>query len=354
MPVTLRELAKAAGVSVSTVSRALTKSRHPVKKEVRQHIFRLAKELGYQPNQLARGLRTNRTFTIGVIADDISSPFTPIIIRGIQDHFRQEGYFSIIINTDWKPQTEVQAIDDLISRAIDGVIFVESWYRTSNEALDLANKPYIFVHRLFQASYRYSVIPDEQYGARLAVGHLIGLGHRYIGYIGGPESFYSSTERLIGYQDELKQAGISFNPDLVERGNWEIGSGYEAAQRLRNASSHLTAIFAGNDLMALGAIHAIQDAGLRVPDDIAVVGYDDRSIAAMARPTITTVSLPCYEMGMASAQLLLRRLKGQANNAEEIKVKGKLLVRQSCGAEEGGRTLPEMYFSLSPRRSGPR
>lgn len=354
MSITLRELAKAAGVSVSTVSRVLTKSRHPVRKEVRRHISLLAKELGYRPNVLARSLRTNRTFTVGVIADDITSPFTPIIIHGIQDQLRQEGYFSIIINTDWKPQAEVQAIDDLISRAIDGVIFVESWYRTSNEALDLANKPYVFVHRLFQASYRYSVIPDEQYGASLAIRHLIELGHTTIGYIGGPKDFYSSTDRLIGYQNELEKAGIPFQQGLIERGNWEIGSGYEATQRLRKISGNLTAIFAANDLMALGAIHVIQDEGLRVPEDIAIVGYDDRTIAATTRPTITTVSLPCYEMGVASARLLLRRLKGEADDAEEIKVKGKLIVRQSCGAKEGRQTLPEMYFSLSPRRSGPR
>jgi len=354
VPVTLRELAKAAGVSVSTVSRALTKSRHPVKKEVRRNIARLAEELGYRPNAVARSLRTNRTFTVGVIADDISSPFTPIIIHGIQDQLRREGYFSIIISTDWKPQAEVQAIDDLISRAVDGVIFVESWYRTSNEALDLAKKPYVFVHRLFQASYRYSVIPDEQYGASLAVGHLLGLGHRNIGFISGPRDFYSSTDRLVGYQNELNQVGVPFRPEYVEVGTWEIGSGYEATQRLLKASPNPTAIFATNDMMALGAIHAIQDVGLHVPDDVAVVGYDDRTIAAMARPTITTVSLPCYEMGVVSARLLLRLLNGLAIDTEEIKVKGKLIVRQSCGAKEGRQTLPEMYFSLSPRRASPR
>jgi DNA-binding LacI/PurR family transcriptional regulator len=349
MPVTLHELAKAAGVSVSTVSRALTNSDHPVNEETRQKILRLAEELGYRPNLVARSLRTYKTHTVGIIADNICSPFTPLIIRGIQDHLKQDGYFSLIINTDWNPQLEKQAIHDLISRSIDGIIFVESWLREANPTLDLENKPYIFVHRLFGASYRHAVGPDERYGACIAVEHLLKLGHHQIGYINGPDGWYASTERLIGYKEALITHGIVFKPDLVERGDWEVQSGYPAAQRLLKLSQRPDAIFASNDLMALGAIYAIQEAGLRVPDDIAVVGYDDREIASIARPTITTVTLPCYEMGQASAQLLLRLLNNHVENVETIKIQGKLIVRESCGAEEGKITLEKMRSHTTPR-----
>lgn len=337
MPITLEELAKAAGVSVSTVSRALTNSSHAVNEKTRQRILKLAEELGYRPNLLARSLRTDRSLTVGIITDDVSSPFSPIIIRGAQDYLRGQGYFSIIMNGDFNPDVERTAIRDLVSRAIDGVLFVESWHRQANEELDIASTPYVFVHRLFAASYRYSVIPDEQYGARLATGHLLKLGHRRIGYINGPEKYYSSQDRLIGYQQELSAAGIAFDPALVERGDWEMQSGYEAAARLLALPEPPTAFFVANDLMAVGAIYAVQDAGLTVPDDIAIVGYDDRTVASLSRPALTTVTLPCYEMGQASARLLLTLLDNQPAAEEEIKVPGRLIIRQSCGSVEGKR-----------------
>jgi LacI family transcriptional regulator len=171
MPITLHELAKAAGVSISTVSRALNNSGHPVNQETKQRIVTLAKELGYRPNVLARSLRTNHSFTIGIIVDNIVSPFSPIIIRGIQDHLKVHNYFSVIINADWDPDVETEAVHQLISRSIDGIIFVESWLRGANPTLDLANKPYVFVHRLFSTPVGNSVVVDERYGARLAVEH---------------------------------------------------------------------------------------------------------------------------------------------------------------------------------------
>lgn len=339
MPITLHEIAKAAGVSVSTVSRALNESDHPVNEETRQQIQLLAKQLGYRPNLVARGLKMDRTFAVGIIVDNIATAFSPIITRGIQDYLKALNYFSVIINADWDPEAETEAIHQLISRSIDGVIFVESWLRGSNPILDLANKPYVFVHRLFSGAAGNSVLVDERYGARLAVEHLAHLGHRRIGYINGPRhglhGWDASTDRLAAYQDTLRELGVTYDPALVEEGNWEVQSGYSAAKKFLALPQRPTAIFAANDLMALGAIYAIQDAGLRVPEDIALVGYDDREIASIARPAITTVSLPCYEMGQASAQLLLSRLENQVDVAEPIRVRGKLIIRESCGSPAG-------------------
>lgn len=350
MPVTLNELAKVAGVSISTVSRALTASQHHVNPETRQRILVLAKELGYRPNLMARSLKTDRTSTVGIIVDNIVSPFSPIIIRGIQDYLKDFRYFSVVINTDWNPEAEAEAIHDLISRSIDGIIFVESWLRDTNPTLDLANKPYVFVHRLFGGADRNSVNVDDVHGGRIATQHLIGLKHRRIGFISGPPGWGASDERLVGYRAALQDAGIPYDPALVIGGDWEVQSGYPAAKSFLNLADPPTAIFAANDLMALGAIYAIQESGLRVPEDIAVVGYDDREIASIARPSITTVSLPCYEMGQRSAKLLLQLLDKEIEAEAPIKIQSRLLIRESSGAVEGKIPLDQYVSHTTPRR----
>ena len=222
MPVTIRELAEAAGVSIATVSRVLNNKPHPVGSATRQRILTLAQELGYRPNLAARSLRTDRSSTIGIITDNIDSPHSTLMIRGIQDRVKEEGYICIVISADWNPEVEREAIHDLASRAIDGIIFAETWHRSANELLELSNKPYVFVHRQFASEHPYSVTPDEIYGARLATGHLIGLGHRRIGYINGPAEFYASADRLRGYGEELAAHGIAYDPALVRRGDWQV------------------------------------------------------------------------------------------------------------------------------------
>ena len=344
MPVTLHELAKAAGCSVSTVSRALNNSAHSVNEATRQRILALANELGYRPNMTARGLKMDRTFTIGLVVYNIASPFTPVLIRGIQEYLRQRDYFSIIISTDWDSDLESEAVHQLLSRSIDGVIFVETWRDESNKTLDLANKPYAYVYRLFDGEYPNSVIVDDVHGASLAVEHLAKLGHRRIAFINGPHGWAASKERLAGYQNVLTQYEIPPDPSMIEEGTWEVQSGYQAAKKFLEKTERPTAIFAANDLMALGAIYAIQDAGLNVPKDIAVVGYDDREIASISSPTITTVCPPSYEMGQLAAQLILDRLENQDEIKDPIRVQSRLIIRESCGAEQGKPPL-EHYVS---------
>jgi LacI family transcriptional regulator len=345
----LEDIANRTGFSIATISRVLSNSQYPVKMAVREQILQAAKEMGYKPNLSARSLRTDRTNTIGILVDDLMSPFTPTVVRGIQDYLKDKDFMNLIVNSDWDPEQERSALDALISRPVDGIIFVEYSHLTSNEALEKSNKPGVFVHRLFGTKIHNSVVPDDYYGAELAVKHLVSLGHRKISFISGPESWYSSKERLTGYRDELERSGIAFNGDWVMPGDWEVDGGYQAAKSLLQLKERPTAIFAGNDLMALGAVYAIQDAGLSVPNDIAVVGYDNREFTRIVRPGITTVVMPVYEMGRIAAEMMLNQIAEGKREDDEIKVKGELIVRDTCGADESRKTKEKSDYQTSPR-----
>jgi DNA-binding LacI/PurR family transcriptional regulator len=341
MAVKLEDVARETGTSLATVSRVLSNSDYPVSEKTRDHVLRVAEELGYRPNIAARSLRTDRTETIGIIVDDLLSPFTPPIVRGIQDYLQENNFVSLIVNSDWDPEQEQAAIKTLISRPVDGIIFVEYSHMATDDVLERSNKPRVFVHRLFGSPICNSVVPDDYYGATLAVNHLVALGHRRIAYINGPENWHNCRARMSGYQNALAEHGLTFEPEWIQGGDWEIESGYAAAERLLQLENCPTAIFAGNDLMALGAIYAIQDAGLRVPDDIAIVGYDNRKFTEAFRPGITTVNMPVGEMGKVAAELLLKQLEEGQTEEEEIKVQGQLIIRETCGAPEEDRSRQE-------------
>ncbi|HSB02424.1 MAG TPA: LacI family DNA-binding transcriptional regulator, partial [Anaerolineales bacterium] len=260
MSVKLEDIAKETGFSIATVSRVLSNSSYPVSEQIREKVLSAAEAMGYEPNIAARSLRTDRTYTIGIIVDDLLSPFTPPIVRGIQDYLNENGFLSLIVNSDWDPSQEQAAIKTLLSRPVDGIIFVEYSHQTTSDALERSNKPRVFVHRLFGSPIKNSVVPDDYYGASLAITHLIGLGHRRIGYINGPENWHTCRTRLNGYQDTLAGHQLKFEPSLVQPGDWELESGYAATKKLLALPERPTAIFAANDLMALGAIYAVQDA----------------------------------------------------------------------------------------------
>lgn len=341
MSVKLEDIARETGFSISTVSRVLSNSNYPVSESIREKVLRVADTMGYQPNIAARSLRTDRTNTIGIIVDDLLSPFTPPIVRGIQDYLNEHGFLSLIVNSDWDPGQEQAAIKTLLSRPVDGIVFVEYSHQTHSDELERSDRPHVFVHRLFGSPIKNSVVPDDYSGASLATEHLIKLGHRRIGYINGPENWHTCRARLQGHQDTLTRHHLQFDMSLIQPGDWEIESGYVATKNLLNVSDRPTAIFAANDAMALGAVYAIQDSGLNVPEDIAVVGYDNRNFTKIVRPRITTVSMPVIEMGGVAAELLLRQIAEGRKEEEEIKVKGQLIIRETCGAPEERRTQQE-------------
>lgn len=331
MPVSITDVAKAAGFSIATVSRVLNGIDYPLAEDTRLKVLEVAKQLGYRPNLIARSLRMEHTYTVGIIVENILSPFIPSIIRGIHDRLKEYDYLSIILNSDYDQAVEADAIERLGMRQIDGIIFVESHIRSSVEVSALINKPHLFVHRLFNSLGVNSIVPDDRYGARLAVQHLVALGHRRIAFINGPEGWDATANRLAGYCDELLASGIDFDPALVYQGDWQVQSGYRHAQQLLALPERPSAVFAANDLMALGVIYAAQDVGLSVPNDLALVGYDDRDFTGFVRPALTTIQMPCEKLGQVAADSLLRLIKGEIEVVEPTLVRGALVVRQSCG-----------------------
>jgi LacI family transcriptional regulator len=350
MPAKLEDIARESGFSIATVSRVLNHSTYPVKPAVRELILETAQAMGYHPNLVARSLRTDKTKTVGILVDDLLSPFTPPVVRGIQDRLKENNFFSLIVNSDWDSEQEQAGIVSLLSRPVDGIIFVEYSHVTSSEALASANKPGVFVHRLFGTPIKNSVVPDDIYGASLAVEHLIHLGHRSIAHISGLKNWHNSKERLEGYKKSLEKHGIALAEEWIVPGDWEVEGGYQGAQTLLQLPDRPTAIFAANDLMALGAICAIQDAGLNVPHDMAVVGYDNREFTWIARPHITTVVMPVYEMGRMAAEILLQQITDGTRENDEVKVRGELIVRDTCGASESQKTNRNFERNTSLRR----
>jgi LacI family transcriptional regulator len=350
MPAKLEDIARESGFSIATVSRVLNNTDYPVRALVREKILETASAMGYRPNLVARSLRTDQTNTVGILVDDLLSPFTPPVVRGIQDQLKENNYISLIVNSDWDLEQEQAAILSLLSRPVDGIIFVEYSHLTGSEALTNAKKPGVFVHRLFGTPIKNSVVPDDIYGASLAVEHLIQLGHRSIAYISGPANWHNSKERLEGYKKTLVNHGIPLVEEWIRPGDWEVEGGYQGAQSLLQLSNRPTAIFAANDLMALGAIYAIQDAGLSVPRDVAVVGYDNREFTGIVRPNITTVVMPVYDMGRIAAEILLRQIADGTRDHEEVKVQGELIIRETCGAGDSQKTSRHFERNTSLRR----
>jgi DNA-binding LacI/PurR family transcriptional regulator len=335
MTPTLAEIATAAGVSIATVSRVISGNGHPVKDATRQRILSLATSMGYEPNLIARGLRKQQTCMIGVIVDRISSPFAAATVQGLQDRLKLEGYSTSMVNANRDAGTVFEAIKDFNRRRVDGIILLNSWLHPYNDMVlsALERKPFVLINRIVDEVRYKCVAPGDRLGAQMAVTHLANLGHQRIGYINGLADWLEAQNRLAGYRDVVSERGLDVDPALVQQGDWGVESGYEATRALLALNSPPTAIFASNDLMALGVIYAVQDAGMHVPQDMAVVGYDDRDFALWVRPSLTTICMPSYEMGQAAATLLFNQIAENSDPIDATHIPGQLIVRQSCGAQ---------------------
>jgi DNA-binding LacI/PurR family transcriptional regulator len=326
MSVSIKDIAKVAGVSPSTVSRAL--SDHPrISLETKERIRRLATEMDYSPSAVARSLVTQRTSIIGLAVAWVSDPFLAQVVRGIEDTALEHGYTVILSSFYGEPDREKEVLSTFRERRVDGIIVESSCFDTyPRSLLSQFGLPIVLINR---PEYIYSVSTDNLHGGRLATEYLLDLGHSRIGYIAAERGRRTNSDRLEAYKEALQRRGIAFDPDLVVHGDGYVRGGKETMSRLLALPSPPTAVFCYNDLTAIGAALAVREAGLRVPDDISLVGFDDIELAPYSHPPLTTVRQPVYELGHRAMEIVLA-LMADGQEATSVMLKGELVVRQSC------------------------
>ena len=330
----MRDVAEQAGVSVTTVSHVINNSR-PVNPETRTRVEQAMQVLGYHPNVLARSLRRGKTQTIGVILPDNANPYFAEVARGIEDTSFSQGYSVVLCNSDNNLEKEHLYTNVLIEKQVDGIIFVAAGLSEENiNNLQKRGVPSVLVDRQVPGVQLDSVFADNRVGGYLATNHLINLKHRSIACITGPKGVRSSSERIAGYLQALDAAGIPTNPGWVVEGDFQYQSGYSAAQQLFKAGATPSAIFACNDLMAIGAYRYAHENQLNIPGDISIIGFDDIRLAEYTNPPLTTIHQSKDRMGALAAEMLLERIaNGNLAFRHEI-VAVQLVVRSSTALNQ--------------------
>ncbi len=331
--VSLKDIAARAGVSFQTVSKVL-RGKGNVSPQTREWILQVAQELGYVPNVLARSLVSQRTWTIGVVASDLSDQVLSQFVVGAEREARRQGLCVIVGSIDQEGSDLERYLRILIERRIDGLLLAapQLEHHTGIGEILRGQIPVVSIYHVpgMHDSILRVGSSHSQTGF-IATQHLLEKGHRRIGTITGLTSRRVTQSRLRGYQRALEEAGIAFDPNLVEEGNWQVQGGYDAAVRLLERASDLTAIFVQNDIMAVGVLSALYDKGLHVPTDCAVVGCDDIPIAAHTIPPLTTIHLPFYETGEAAVRLLLEIIAQQETTRPSVLLPVYLVERASSG-----------------------
>ncbi len=333
-PPNILEVAKLAGVSPATVSRVLHNYPH-IRDELRSKVLEAIASLGYEPNRVAQRLRATHSHLIGMIVTDITNPFFNTIMASIENVFFNKGFSLLMSNTASDPEKELAYLSMMENEGVAGLVIA-----TTSENVDavakLADKglPIVIIDRRMTKGKVDMVLSDNVEGAFSAVEHLIGLGHTRIGHIGGPLRLTSGRERYQGYQQAMMQAGLPIEDGWVRFGDHRHQSGYEQTLELLNSNPSLTALFIENNMMTLGALNAIHDCNRRIPDDIAVVGFDDMPWAVSLNPPLTTVAQATYEIGTRVATRLLERIEQPDLAPRTDIVPTTLIVRASSGAKQ--------------------
>lgn len=338
MPATLRDVAAAAGVHPGTASRAMNPAMQGlVSRATVRKVQRAAERLGYVPNPLARGLRTNRTHSLGVVVPDITNPLFPPLIRGIEDAASAEGFNVLVANTDNEPDREREQVAALRSRHVDGLILASA--RVDDPVLRglVADKvPLVLVNRVEPDLAVSSVAGDDQAGIRLAMAHLFALGHRRIGHIAGPESTSTGLFRATAFAHEVLALGLDpADCPTVRAAAYHIPDGVACTERLLAEHPDVTAIVAANDLLALGCYDVLAERGVSCPGEVSVVGFNDMPFADRFQPPLTTIHIPHYDIGSAAAELMLERLQDGDAEPREIRLEPHLVVRDSTARPRG-------------------
>lgn len=329
---TLKDVAKLAGVSTATVSHVINGTRF-VSEELQQKVNNAMAELDYRPNMMARALKMGFQKTIGIIVPDCTNPFFAEISRSIDRYCFSKGYNIILCNTDNNLEQQSSYTNMLISKHIDGVIFISSDNTDEDINKFLKNSiPVVIADRIGKNNNVDSIIVNNEKGGYQATKYLINHGFTKIGCISGPSFISSSSQRVLGYKRALKEANIEIRDDFISVGDFHFAGGIAAVDNFLKLDDKIEAVFATNDMMALGFINALKNVGLNVPNDISVVGYDNIQLAQFMTPKLTTVSQPLEDVAKTATDLLLDKIKNRKtyNSSKLITLDPQLIERESC------------------------
>jgi LacI family transcriptional regulator len=328
----IADVAAAAGVSISTVSVALNDVEGArVSAQTRDRIRQTAESLGYTPNRLARGLRRRSSGIMGFLGENVATtPYAVRMVLGAQDALRSAGRLMVLMDTGGNADLEAREIASLRQHQVDGILYASMYHRVVRLPAGLRAVPVVLVDAQSDDEPLSWVVPDEEAGARAAVDELLDHGHRRIGFVTNEEDIPATRLRLRGYEAALRQAGLAVEPGLVAAGPPSTRGGYHAARRLLDLADRPTGLFCFRDIMAMGAYRAAADAGLRIPEDVSIVGYDNlREVAVGLFPGLTTVELPHYEMGAWAARQLIELTAPTPPPARHARLRGRLVRRGS-------------------------
>jgi LacI family transcriptional regulator len=327
--VTIRDVAQAAGVSTATVSQVLNGSR-PVAEATRLRIEEVIAELKYRPNTFARALKTLRSQLVGVVLPDLSNPFYPSLVRGVQDHLSLSGYHAVVVNTDADRAQERELVAELVDRQVDGLVLITFTLSESDYACIAAKGvPFVVVGR----TDGFDHVHTSDYAAAFEMTtYLLDAGYGSVAHLAGPTGPGAgpASPRLAGYGAAMRKRGLRGSRARVVHGEFTVAGGNKAMVQLLESEGAPRAVFCANDLMALGAIEAARAYGLRVPDDLAVAGFDDINAASLVRPSLTTVGHSAGELGAKAAGLLLDRMSGGDGPPVDVEVGFELKKRESA------------------------
>lgn len=331
MTVTIKDVAKQANVSISTVSRVINDSK-PVSDEIKQRVLKIIKETGYTPNPVARSLVMKKSQLIGIIVPDISNFFIAEVLNGIEEIGKMYNYDILLCNTYGELNQELRYLNLLKSKQVEGIIFM-TW-ELKDEHKEFFNKediPIVMINRDTSDFNITSVCIDHHQAAYEMTKYLINMGHKKIALIrGGTENYVFGIDQYEGYAKAMKEQGLDIDKDLIKNCEFQLELAYDAVQEMIDKDILPTAIFATTDSMAFGAINCVIDNGLKVPEDISVVGFNDIKLASIYRPKLTTIRQPIYDIGAVAIRVIIKKIKGEEIKESIFKLPHQLIERDSC------------------------
>lgn len=325
----IKEVAKKANTSITTVSRVINNNGY-VKDQTRKRVLEAIKDLKYDPNLLARGLVTKKTQTFGLVIPDITNPFFAAIAKEIENSANNFGYSVFLCNTDGNLKKEKQYINAFIQRGVDGIIYATSSIGIDNiKKIKKRGMPIVVLDRQIENLHIDTVSINNFQGAFMATEYLIKLGRRNIAFIGGPIDIVISKQRKLGYMKALEQYRIEPNEDMVYDGHFKMESGIDGIKYFCNKKVKIDALFAANDLTAIGALNYLMQQGKRVPNDISIVGFDNIMLSSMITPKLTTINQPVSQMSEIAIELLIDQISKKKINPREIMLTPEIIIRES-------------------------